>query len=130
MKTPNNLNLPRLRELLAIPEFGDLEQDWDLLMADAGRVVEFLDDYESETLNDVEKNVLMQLIVASYDEKLMAGDRDFEAEKRLIELLKRDIKIHKDIFEYWACLNDSESEGWEITPMLRKIWFNKEENKI
>lgn len=42
MKSPNNLHLPRLRELLGIPGFGDLQQDWDLIMANSERVGELL----------------------------------------------------------------------------------------
>lgn len=130
MKNPHNLHLPRLRELIDIPEFGDLEQDWDLIMANAEWVEQLLDFYENEKFNDDEKNILMQLIIASYDDKLDYDKYDYGAETRLTNILEKDFEIHKDIFEYWACPYDLEREGWQVTPMLRKIWFDKGEHKI
>jgi hypothetical protein len=130
MKVPHNLQLPKLRKLIGIPEFGDLEQDWDLIMANSEWVGQLLDYYENENLNDDEKNILMQLIIASYDEKLNEGKNDLAEETKLTAFLEKDIEIHKDIFEYWARLHEIESEGWAVTPMLRKIWFNNGENKI
>ena len=130
MRDPDNLYLPRLRELLNISETESWGQDWDLIIANSEWVEQLLDWYEKENLNDNEKNILMQLIVASYDEKLNEDKHDLTEEKRLVHFLERDIDIHKDIFEYWARLHEPESEGWEITPMLRKIWFNIGENKL
>ena len=130
MRDPDNLHLPLLRELLNISENENWGQDWDLIMANSERVEQLLNWYEKENLNDDEKNILMQLIVASYDDKLNEGESEPEEEARLAVFLERDIEIHKDIFEYWARLHEPEDEGWEITTMLRKIWFNKGENKI
>ena len=130
MRDPDNLQLPRLRDLLNIPETESWGQDWDLIMADSESVEQLLDWYEKENLNEHEKNILMQLIVASYDDKLNEDTEDLRSEKRLTFFLERDIVIHRDIFEYWARLHEPEDEGWKITPILRKIWFNNGENII
>ena len=53
MKNPDKLHLPQLRRLLEIPEFGDLGQDWDLIMANAEWVEKLLDYYENESLNSL-----------------------------------------------------------------------------
>lgn len=68
----------------------------------------------------------MQLIIASYDDKLYEDKYDTEEEKKLAFFLERDVANLTDIFEYWAQLHERESEGWAVTPLLRKIWF---ENK-
>lgn len=125
MKYPDNLYLPNLSKLLDIQD-GNWGQDWDLIMANSDWVEKLLNYYEYENLNNDEKNILMQLIIASYDDKLDQDKYDTEEEKKLAFFLERDIANLTDIFEYWARLHEPESEGWTVTPLLRKIWF---ENK-
>jgi len=132
MKDPQDLNLLKLSAFLdtfAEDSYG-WGQDWDLVLAEAERVEEFLDFYENGSLNSDEKNILMQLIVASYDDRLVKHQIEPELEIRLSILLKSDIEIHSETFQYWMRPHKPESDGWAVTPLLRKIWreYNEDEN--
>ena len=81
MKSPDNLHLPGLYKPLNIHDEKNWGQDWDLIMANSDQVKKLLDYYENEILTDDEKNILMQLIIASYDDKLYEGKYDPEEEK-------------------------------------------------
>ena len=81
MKDPDSLELPRLRQLFKMSDGEEWGQDRDLIWANEDWVEELLGYYESESLSDDEKNVLMQLIIASYDEKLRSGSYNSEIEK-------------------------------------------------
>ncbi len=130
MKRPEGLNLPLLPSLLKMSGEGDWGEDWDLILADSDWVEKLIGYYETESLNEDEKNILMQLIMASYDERLQEKGYEPELEQRLANLLKRDVEIHKDTFAYWMRLDEPESEGWKVTLLLRKIWFEHEDQKL
>ncbi len=115
--------------LLRVPGEGNWGEDWDLILADSDWIEELLGYYETESLNEDEKNILMKLIIASYDERLEEKGFENELWQRLVDVLKRDVEIHDDTFAYWMRLHKPESEGWKVTPLLRKIWFEHEDQK-
>jgi hypothetical protein len=93
-------------------------EDWDLIFADPTRVEEFCDLYDSGTLSEVEKQLLMQLVVASLDE-LLRNDPTTASVYRVESLLRRDRAIHEYVIAYWACRD--EVPVWVVTPMMRRV---------
>jgi len=62
--------------LLLLPTSGK-EQDWDIELADAIRLDEFLNVLDHQHLSDDQKHALMALIIASYDDFLGLTDSSF-----------------------------------------------------
>jgi len=108
--------LDRLGERLGLE--GLNVEDWDLIFADPTRVEEFCDLYESGVVSELEKQLLMQLVVASLDE-LLRIDAKTASVHRVESLLKRDREIHNSVIAYWACRD--EVPAWVVTPMMRRV---------
>ena len=122
--------LDRLFDLLDL-KVHDWEQDWDLTHADPDRIEEVCDVYEGVSLNRVEKNELMCLIVASYDQMLGERRESNAAWERLSRLLKRDFSIHSETVEYWSLLEETDvSNVFPITPLMREVWHDSNSGEI
>lgn len=119
-----------LTELLHLRPFDQYMQDWPLEVADATRLTEFCDLYETETLDRDTQFSLMQLIVFSLDDALGTLDEADDIEKRVDVLLRRDFVLNFHTVNYWRCHDDEvdpdplpENEtGFPVTPMMRRIW--------
>lgn len=77
-------------------------QDWEQEFADADRVSDFLDYYDSAQLNNDERYALMELIVASFDELLASGKRNSEWQARIVEHQTNRFNLFNDLVQYWA----------------------------
>jgi hypothetical protein len=131
----NDAARDRLSQLLGLPSHGGM-QDWPLEVADASRLVEFCDAYESPYLTETEKFALMQLILFSLDEAeelpnwgyglTVMEDTDIPP-TRIRRLLSRDFLLHLHTVNYWRLPdvpdNDPESDYlFGITPLMRQVW--------
>jgi hypothetical protein len=103
---PTAAAIARLTEMLHLPPGG---QDWEIMVADAPRVGEFLDTYERQPLDDDERFTLMELIVASYDDLLRDGG---DADGRLWERPRRHLlggfDLHGYTVQYWSLPDEDE----------------------
>lgn len=113
--------IARLTQLLNLPDWG---QDWEIEVAAAARVGEFLDVYESHTLEEDERFALMELIIASYDDLLREGRTD-EAERhggRLRRHLLEHFDLHGYTVQYWALPDEDDAENvFPVTPLVRQV---------
>jgi len=103
-------------------------QDLDIECADASRIEEFCDFYESKFFSVEQKKELMKLLIASYDEGLHEKSFNFDW-KRIEILLNSDYKLHIETIEYWSLLEENnESNIFAVTPLVRGVWrkFNNE----
>lgn len=115
-------SLEKLENLLRLPASG-YEQDWDVELADAGRVGEFLRTYDEVQLTADDKVALMALILASVDRFLGAEERAPEEWLRIRALLEKDHPLHSATTKYWACEETEDPESWfSITPLVRGLW--------
>ena len=114
-------SLQKLEKLLALPASGH-EQDWEMELADASRVGEFLKTYETVPLTPDDKVALMALILASVDRSLSMRGSAPEEWVQIAVLLNRDHALHEETTSYWACLETSDSDGWfSLTPLVRAL---------
>lgn len=91
----------KLNKLLGLDSTGD-EQDWELELADIGKITSMLNLLENKTLNFQDKIALSHLIVASFekeDEELGAVDKD--RIKIFADFLDDNLQIKNIIREYW-----------------------------
>ena len=92
----------KLNKLLELDSTGD-EQDWELELADIGKITSMLNLLENKTLNFHDKIALSHLIVASFEEEneeLGAVDKD--RIKIFADFLDDNLQIKNIIREYWV----------------------------
>jgi len=112
----------RVAELLGLQEGFELGIDWDLIDEDPDRTHHFLHVYETGGLTDPEKQVVMQLIIASYDAWLNEQrEADPAFEGKLREHLVANPDLHDWVISYWAAMHRPDEKGWKVTPMMREI---------
>lgn len=118
-------SLANLEKLLRLHATG-FEQDWDVELADADRVGEFLRAYDEVQLTTDDRVALMALIVASVDRFLGEEGRVPDEWSRIEALLVKDHVLHAQTIKYWACEDADEPEGWfSITPLVRSVGASK-----
>lgn len=91
----------KLNKLLELDSTVD-EQDWELELADIGKITSMLNLLENKTLNFHDKIALSHLIVASFEEEneeLGAVDKD--RIKIFADFLDDNLQIKNIIREYW-----------------------------
>lgn len=114
--------IKRLNTLLNLP-YIDGMQDWDIELANSNRVQEFCDVYEREDLDSAEKQALMALIIASYDDYLEERTNDVVLWNKIAALLKKDFELHKSTLLYWLG-DDNEEEmigEFAVAPLIRSL---------
>ncbi len=116
---PTAAAIERLAKMFGLPSAG---QDWEIVCADADRVCEFLDAYESAPLNQDEKFTLMALIVASYDELLTKGCDDPRHWDRIRRHLLDRFDLHGYTVQYWSLPEEDEpNDVFDFTWRAREI---------
>ncbi len=92
----------KLNKLLGLDSTGD-EQDWELELADIGKITSMINLLENKILNFRDKIALSHLIVASFekeDEEL--GTVDGDRIKIFADFLDDNLQIKNIIREYWV----------------------------
>jgi len=111
----------KLEDLLALPASGH-EQDWDVELADASRLGDFLDAYETAPLSPDDKVALMALILASTDRYLGETHHAPEQWARISVLLAEHRALHWETTDYWAREGVDDPESWfSLTPLVRAV---------
>lgn len=120
-----------LSKLLQL-EYDHNMQDWDLELADAKRLNEFCDLYESATLSrDHESRfALMELIIASCDDDLNSGPKEKSERDALIDIATRvyhflcqEFVLHIHTINYWRLPKEGDiTNVFKVTPFMRKVW--------
>lgn len=107
----------------------DWMQDWPLEITDEISIRDCLNEYKKLS-DDDEKFLLMKAILYTLDEEMNENELELELySDEVIELLNRDFAIHEFTVFYWTLYKHPESEnGFEITPLMRKVWDMNEEN--
>ena len=119
---PTRAALVRLTSLLKL-QLGPYSQDWEVELADASRLADFLDLYEGGELDDDDRFLLMGMIVASLDDAASLGAEVASAWDRADVLLRRDGSLHATTLSYWAQGDDPDPDHqFAVTPRIRSIW--------
>lgn len=122
-RCPTAAAIDRLTTMLRLPPGG---QDWEIEVADAARVGEFLDAYEAGGLDDDERFTLMALIVASYDDLLQGGgDADRQVWARLRRHLRGEFALHAYTVQYWSLPDNDDDDDpdnvFSFTALAREV---------
>ena len=101
----------------------EVSQDWDIFVADAARLDEFLDAYEQSELDEDDRFALMELIIASLDRGKEDGVDIGNSWRRAEAFLRRDGRLHAVTLSYWARGEDPDPDHqFAITPEVRGVW--------
>jgi hypothetical protein len=115
----SSLVIQRLTEKFALPTEG-IFQDWDIEVADAARLEDFLRGYDALTEKD-DRCALMCVIFASYDDYVAGSGRNSNMEERIRLSVLREFSLHLDTIEYWARSGFSEEESFHISEFARNL---------
>lgn len=97
-------------------------QDWAIEIADADRLEELLDFYETVPLEREERGYLLELIVATLEEALQYPDPDAALIARFQRHLLKAFPDHRETVAYWARLEDEGQGRFALSPLMREIW--------
>ena len=107
--------LERLSTQLSLIPFS---QDWGICNADAGRLEEFLDFYDSHVPEDpYELEVLAELILQSAEDALNTGEFEKSLRDRLIKFIADHGQDFPDTLEYWSEL---EQADWQVPGLIHE----------
>jgi hypothetical protein len=113
--------IKKLNALLDLP-YREGMQDWDIELADPSRIQEFCYVYERENLDSNEKQALMALIIASYNNYIEERGNEIFLWNRVAALLRRELDLHKSTLLYWLCDDNEEViGGFAITPLIKAL---------
>jgi hypothetical protein len=107
--------LERLSTQLSLIPFS---QDWGICNADASRLEEFLDFYDSHIAEDpYELEALAELIFQSAEEAIAAGGLESIDVGRLASFIRKNQSGFPMTLEYWS---DLEEDDWQIPGLIRE----------
>jgi hypothetical protein len=93
-------------------------QDWGICNADASRLEEFLDFYDSHIAEDpYELEALAELIFQSAEEAIAAGGLESIDVGRLASFIRKNQSGFPMTLEYWS---DLEEDDWQIPGLIRE----------
>ncbi len=112
--------IEQISKSLSLP-FTGVEQDWDIEMANASRIDEFINFYKKNNLSNDMKFAAMCLILTSYDDFLNNHDLNRDDKWDVIEVeLNSQRQIFDSLIGYWS-LEGKTKNIFRITPLLREI---------
>ncbi|MCF6200214.1 MAG: hypothetical protein L3J67_12645 [Hyphomicrobiaceae bacterium] len=105
------------------------EQDWDIELANASRVDEFIENYHDSSFKSQDRMALIKLILASYND--LIDDRKDQWDKqekkdrkkwlKICDLIREEPELHREIIDYWATLKFDNDFLMPVTPLLREL---------
>lgn len=109
-------------------ENDDFIQDWDIENASSNRLIEFINYYKENNLNNDEKMTLMALVLASFDEYL--NENKMESEKlweNILILIKEDRFLFEGLLYSWSMLKYFQNM-YEVTGSYNNIKYDENQN--
>lgn len=117
-RNPSGAAINRLAAFLGVSPSG---QDWDIENADAARVEEFSETYDRLDLARDERFALMELIVASYDDRVRENT-EAPGFDWIGAALSKDFAIHFHTVRYWSCLDHEIEDAFRVAPRMRAVY--------
>lgn len=111
----------KLATRFALP-FDSSMQDWEWMVANGERFEKFIDVFRLENLNDDELFSLMEVMIQCVEDMELQSERE-AAWLSMKPLLLSRPDIHRSTVEYWACLDETESEAcFRVSGNMREVW--------
>lgn len=111
----------KMAKLLNLP-YNNSMQDWEIEVSHPKLISSIITIFETSRLDDDDKFVLMQILIASADELFNDNLSEFEKKWPRIELCLRENRVlYASIIHYWAWDYPVE-ENPAITIQMRMLW--------
>ena len=96
-------------------------QDWEIEVADAARIDEFLTVLRLEKLDEDQQFTLMAILVQSFEESNSELRLDSRW-KEVLSVLDQKPELHAYTIWYWSCTSESDEENiFRVSPWVRTI---------
>lgn len=130
MKILTNEATQYLNKELNLPATGR-EQDWEIELADANRIDEFISFYENISLSDDKQSALMALIIGSLEDLAYVKPIEEAMWKKISILLCSNLELHKPIITYWSLVGENNSDDlFEITKLMRSLQIDVQIDEV
>lgn len=97
-------------------------QDWGISVADAKRVIEFIDYYEKNSqLDSISKGLLGELIFASFNDMLEGDSLRTDINEKVAAFVRRHQQEQATNLDYWSGLRPTEEDPFPISHWLRQL---------
>lgn len=108
-------------------EISDDKQDWEFIIGNPDDIEKYINHYKSET-NEDKKFALMEIIIqALTDQK---EENFIKYWNIVITFLQENFKIHEHSIFYWSSFdNEDVDDCWQVTPLMRSLWTERNTNK-
>lgn len=125
MRFINNEAILYLNKQLKLPARG-CEQDWEIELADASRLEEFITFYEDAEISNNKRFALMALIIASLEDFSYVEPIDNKIWGRVSKLLCADRQLHQPTIDYWSVVDDGDNpeDSFKISRLIRSLKCN------
>jgi len=113
-----------LCEDLKLSEPDKFEQDWEYTIVDEideQKIMEIMDYYHNNNLDDEIKFTLMILIIGYCNDEMIVGNLDNLLWEKVEKILIDEQKLHMPTVEYWSSLDVELEDAWHIASRMRKI---------
>ena len=110
-----------LAKHLHLPLPDRYSQDWEYEVADSSKVREWLTAYGSGQFKPEELSLLLNMIVASYNDAISEGSARPEDWDSIAHHLLGDRSLHEATIDYWALPDEIDLDNcFPITPLMRQ----------
>lgn len=103
------------------------EQDWELIASKPEYISDFLKVYQTELEDDDDKFTLMGLIISSFDDIISERNEDTMNDWEICKIiLEKECFLHYAHIKYWSLLDEFSDNVFDITPLMREVWYKIE----
>jgi len=118
--------IARVCQDLGLPTGDAYSQDWAYELPEEFRTKEsfkrYLRAYSKTGYGPTEKRILMQLILDVTNDLLERNDGlEDEDWERVAALLEVDHKLHWDVIDHWALMEEPLEDAFHLTPKMRAV---------
>lgn len=104
-------------------------QDWELEVANASQLPQYIDYYKTKKQNVNEATTLMRIILEAYNDYLEMGFKEDTYGTEIKVLLENEYRFHEETIKTYACENDDLEDCFAITPFIRTIRDGRVKNE-
>ena len=118
---PSKETINKLTKDLKLEGADEFTQDWEYEVANVNQLAEYIEYYQSRSLNINEKTTLMRIILEAYNDYVVLENKEDVYSEIIKEFLNSDYSIYEETIKYWACEGKELEDCFALTPFIRNI---------
>lgn len=121
LQYPCKETIDRLVKDLHLNHVNQYTQDWEIEVVNSDYLSEYIEYYNSQSLNYNEKSTLMRIILEAFNQYYIVNIKDDQYWSLIEKNIITDYYIHKDTVQYWCCDGEELDDSFAITYLVRNI---------